>query len=254
MKTGAGIHMQYAGKAGWRLTTYPTLGSTNDLARALPPWSAVTARRQSAARGRFGRSFVSDAGGLWLSAVLPADGRPAQWIGFSLMVGAHLLRFLRALGVPQARLRWPNDLMAGGKKIAGLLIEQDARETLTVGLGLNVTNSPWSIDPTLAATTSRLADLLPATPDLDSLTVGVLDALADAHAAMLTGGLSAAIAELNPHWAESRPVELALLGGSSLRGCFTGLDPHGNLRILDASGRETIVEHRHVQRLHELTP
>ena len=105
------------GQAGWQLEVHHEVASTNDLARALTAWKAVRAERQTAGRGRFGRSFVSDPGGLWISAVVPATGDPAQWNGFSLMVGCHLLRMLAQLGVPAVRLRWPNDLMTGSKKL-----------------------------------------------------------------------------------------------------------------------------------------
>ena len=103
------------GSAGWRFFRYETVASTNDLARNLLPWSAVCAMAQTAGRGRFGRSFVSDPGGLWLSATLPAEGGAGRWSGFSLMVGCHLLRVLENLAVPDVRLRWPNDLMSAKK-------------------------------------------------------------------------------------------------------------------------------------------
>ena len=239
------------GRAMWQLASYDSLASTSDLARELPAWNAVCARRQSAGRGRFGRPFVSDEGGLWISAVLPAGAEAARWTGFSLMVGNHLLRLLRQLGLPEARLRWPNDLMARDKKLAGLLIEQGAQETLTVGLGLNVLNAPWEQDASLTHTTTRLTDLLPKAPEISELAVRVLDALADAHEAMRSGGFSAAVGEFNANL-EARLVEISLLEGGTARGVFTGLDHEGNLRLADASGIIHTVPHPHVERLTEI--
>jgi BirA family transcriptional regulator, biotin operon repressor / biotin---[acetyl-CoA-carboxylase] ligase len=239
------------GSAGWRLFLYETVGSTNDLARDLPPWSAVRAASQTAARGRFGRSFVSDAGGLWLSAALPTAGEPSRWNGFSLMVGHHLLLALKRFGVPEARLRWPNDLMSGRKKLAGLLIEQGARQALTVGIGMNVRNAPWCQDASLADTTTRLADLSPTVPRLEALTILVLDALADAYHAMLRGGLNTVIHALNAQWSNCA-VEVTSMSGEIIQGRFLGLDPDANLRILAAGGHEHRVPHHHVARLKEL--
>jgi birA, biotin-[acetyl-CoA-carboxylase] ligase region len=239
-----------AGTAGWRLSTYAVVGSTNDLARKLPGWSAVRAERQTGGRGRLGRKFVSDEGGLWLSAVLPAEGAPARWTGFSLAAGLHALRAIRDLGVTDARLRWPNDILAGSRKLAGLLIEQPDAERLIVGIGVNVTNTPWQEDPTLVAT--RLADLLPSPPDLDDLCIRLLDAFADAHAAMNAGGLRPIIEQLNAGWTELRPVELELRGGDSLRGQFAGLEGNGDLRLVDAAGRTRVIAHLDVERLREL--
>jgi BirA family biotin operon repressor/biotin-[acetyl-CoA-carboxylase] ligase len=240
------------GSAGWRFFLHETVESTNDLARELPPWSAVRAVAQTSGRGRFGRSFFSDAGGLWLSATLPARGGAARWGGFSLMAGCHLLRVLENLAVPNARLRWPNDLMSGKKKLAGLLIEQGSREALTVGIGLNVHNAPWQRDRSLADTSTRLADLLPATPDLETLSILVLDALGIAHQAMLEGGLSSAVREFNAQGAPESPVEITLVSGETLSGKFAGLDRDANLRILAPCGQESLVAHHHIARLREL--
>jgi BirA family biotin operon repressor/biotin-[acetyl-CoA-carboxylase] ligase len=241
------------GSAGWRFFRYETVASTNDLARNLLPWSAVCAMAQTAGRGRFGRSFVSDPGGLWLSATLPAEGGAGRWSGFSLMVGCHLLRVLENLAVPDVRLRWPNDLMSAKKKLAGLLIEQGSRRALTVGIGMNVHNAPWQHDSSLANTSTRLADLLPVIPAMDTLAALALDAVADAHHAMLEGGLSSAVRELNSHWTTERPVEITLIAGETIGGRFMGLDQNANLRVLDPCGRERLVAHHHVAQLKELT-
>jgi BirA family transcriptional regulator, biotin operon repressor / biotin---[acetyl-CoA-carboxylase] ligase len=240
------------GHAGWRFFRYETVASTNDLARNLLPWSAVRAVAQTAGRGRFGRSFVSDPGGLWLSATLPAEGAADRWSGFSLMVGCRLLRVLETLAVPDARLRWPNDLMSAKKKLAGLLIEQGSRHTLTVGIGMNVQNAPWQHDSSLADTSTRLADLLPVIPEIDRLAALILDALADAHRETLEGGLSKAVREINAHWTTERPILVTLIAGETIEGRFLGLDQNANLRILDTSERERLVAHHHVAQLKEL--
>lgn len=240
------------GTAGWRLFHCELATSTNDLARELGPWNAVRATAQTGGRGRFGRSFVSEPGGLWISAVLPAEGGPQRWAGFSLMVGCHLVQMLEAFGVPGCRLRWPNDLMSGRRKLAGLLIEQAPSGTLVVGFGLNVTNRPWESHPELAPIASSLENELRIAPGLDELTGRTLDALADAHLAMTEGGMEAAILELNDRWSVPIPVEITLSSGGIARGRFAGLDPRGNLRLIDASDQESLVGHQSVERLVEL--
>lgn len=234
------------GQAGWRLEVHEETSSTNDLARKLPAWSAARAERQTAGRGRFGRAFVSDKGGFWISAVLPASGDLSAWNGFSLTVGGHLLRMLSRLGVPDCRLRWPNDLMAGGKKLGGILIEQ-APGAFIVGLGVNVLNTPWQEVPELASTTTRLSDELGQECEPEDLDEPVLNAIADAHASMLTGGLAVAVKEFNAQWSEPRLVEVTLLDGNLLKGEFSGLDDGGNLSV----GGLT-VPHNEVERLREL--
>lgn len=240
------------GKAGWRLFECDSAPSTNDLARDLPAWSAVRAERQTGGRGRFGRVFVSDTGGLWISAVLPADGGAGKWAGFSLMVGLHLVRMLQVLPVRSARLRWPNDLMAGSKKLGGLLIEQSAKDTLIVGFGLNVINTPWTTDPALADISTNIARVSTTIPTVNDLAVLTLDALADAHEEMEAGGMGAAIEALNPGWSEPAAVELFLSGGEKISGRFIGLDHRGNLRLLDGADCEFLVGHQSIEKLTEI--
>jgi BirA family transcriptional regulator, biotin operon repressor / biotin---[acetyl-CoA-carboxylase] ligase len=206
---------------------------------------------QTGGRGRHGRRFVSDAGGLWISAVLPADGPAAQWGGFSLRVGATLLRHLRDLGLPTARLRWPNDLMAGPRKLAGLLIEQPRAGIFIVGLGLNVTNAPWTDMPELRATSTSLAECMTNPPTPAALAPIMLEALAEAHTAMRSGGMAAAIDELNAHWRNPTPVELHLADGSLVEGDFLGLDPGGNPCLRLPAGHTTIIPHPSITRLVE---
>ncbi|MEI8312118.1 MAG: biotin--[acetyl-CoA-carboxylase] ligase, partial [Verrucomicrobiota bacterium] len=218
----------------------------------LPPWTAVRAETQTGGRGRFGRSFVSDRGGLWISAVLPADGGVAKWAGFSLMVGVHLVRMLEGLRIPSTRLRWPNDLMSGRKKLGGLLIEQSAKDVLIVGFGLNISNEPWTSDPGLEAIATSIARVSESAPSVNEVAVRTLDALADAHQAMEEGGMTAAIHELNIRWSKPVPVKLSLAGEKSVSGRFTGLDPLGNLRLLDERDFEFLVGHQSIEKLHEI--
>ena len=240
------------GKAGWTLFECGSAASTNDLARDLTAWSAVRADTQTGGRGRFGRVFVSDRGGLWISAVLPADGGLEKWAGFSLMVGVHLVRMLEDLSVPSARLRWPNDLMSGRQKLGGLLIEQSAKELLIVGFGLNISNAPWTSDPALEAISTSIARVTPSVPSVAEMAVRTLDALADAHEAMEVGGMKAAIDELNLRWSRPVPVEISLAGGETVSGRFVGLDPQGNLRLLNISDSEFLVRHQRIEKLAEL--
>ena len=208
---------------------------------------------QSKGRGRFGRAFVSQEGGLWISAAMPASGAAEQWAGFSLRVGACLLRYLKSLGISSARLRWPNDLMCGPLKVAGLLIEQPSNGMLIVGFGLNITNEPWLNDATLRSTATNLAEWIEP-PNIDAVAHGVLEALASAHAEMQTGGMAAAIEELNRSWEVPSPVEIQLATGGSVAGLFTGLDPEGHLLLLDPDGQTQRVEHPLVERLREILP
>jgi len=114
--------------------------STQTLARDLAAsgvavcGDVVVARTQSAGRGRRGRSWQSPVGGLYATWILPHDPLIA------VRSGTAVARALRGVGCPVA-LKWPNDVLVGDKKIAGLLVETSDGVSL-VGVGVNRDSEP----------------------------------------------------------------------------------------------------------------
>ncbi|NMX58168.1 bifunctional biotin--[acetyl-CoA-carboxylase] ligase/biotin operon repressor BirA [Pseudomonas edaphica] len=103
----------------------------------------VLAEQQTAGRGRRGRKWVSPfAQNLYYSLVLRIDGGLRQLEGLSLVVGLAVMQALRELGVQGAALKWPNDVLVGQKKIAGILLELvgDPADVchVVLGIGINV--------------------------------------------------------------------------------------------------------------------
>jgi len=94
----------------------------------------VVADQQTAGRGRLGRVWTSPPGGLYATFIVPSDRLLA------LRAGLAAARALEALGVA-VRLKWPNDLVVGERKLGGILIEADA-DVARVGVGINLTTSP----------------------------------------------------------------------------------------------------------------
>ncbi|HMD65561.1 MAG TPA: biotin--[acetyl-CoA-carboxylase] ligase [Stellaceae bacterium] len=138
----------------YRLLRYETVGSTNDEAKRLARDGAeggtlVWALEQTAGRGRQGRVWVSPRGNLYVSVILRPGcpvGRAAQ-LGFvaALAVGDALATiFPRLEGLSY---KWPNDVLAGGRKLAGILLESEldegqVPEFVIVGIGINLISSP----------------------------------------------------------------------------------------------------------------
>ncbi|MEI7731990.1 MAG: biotin--[acetyl-CoA-carboxylase] ligase [Verrucomicrobiota bacterium] len=143
---------------GWTLHEYADVSSTSDLAATLPPWHAVRADHQQRGRGRWRRPWVSDVGGLWITAVLPTGPDLKPWRVFPLAVGLAVVDFVRSVGVANVRLRWPNDLMVGNRKLAGLLLEEPRPGLVLAGIGINITNQPETADAALHGITTRLTD------------------------------------------------------------------------------------------------
>src|ERR1039458_118314 len=159
---------------GWHLHELALATSTNLVAANLSAGEAVRADRQTAGRGRFQRGWVSDQGGLWLSAVVPTAPKAADARALPLAGGLAVCDALRSIGLQPFRLRWPNDVLVHDRKLAGLLVDQFVPGRAVAGIGLNVFNQPETHDPGLKNQTARLADLMAAPPDLPHLTQVVL--------------------------------------------------------------------------------
>src|SRR5687767_8706746 len=96
------------------------------------------ARERPGARGRMERQWIAAEGVLWVTAALPLHGEEIGWGG--LIAGLAVCRALDGLGL-RAGVKWPNDVVSGGKKLAGVLVEGVAGQSLAaVGVGLNVRN------------------------------------------------------------------------------------------------------------------
>jgi len=153
---------------------FDSLGSTNEWLKGaarqgLPEWSVVLADRQTAGRGRHGRSWASPPGNLYLSVLWPP--LPAERVGLlPLLVGVAVAEAAAGWGI-DARLKWPNDVVVGGRKLAGILAEGVSAggeiEAVVVGVGLNLSMEPGAVPEEVrlsAVSVEALADrqLLPA--------------------------------------------------------------------------------------------
>ena len=133
---------------GWLAYVVPSLDSTNAEALRLLSSSPalpfyVLAERQTSGRGRRGRSWVSPFGeNIYYSLVLRIEGGMRQLEGMSLAVGLALLQVVRDYGVSSAGLKWPNDVLVGERKLAGILLELSGDPAdvchVVIGIGLNV--------------------------------------------------------------------------------------------------------------------
>jgi BirA family biotin operon repressor/biotin-[acetyl-CoA-carboxylase] ligase len=136
------------------LVTHDVLGSTSDEAKRLategaPHGTLVWAREQTGGRGRLDRSWVSPRGNLFMSVVLRPEAPPAQAaeLGFvaALAVAETVSAFVPA-DVP-VLLKWPNDVLAAGGKIAGILLEARSGmaglvDWVVLGIGTNIVAAP----------------------------------------------------------------------------------------------------------------
>ncbi len=230
----------------WRVDRLDSIDSTNPEARrrALAGdvgrlW--IVAAEQTAGRGRRGRTWVSPRGNLHASALLinPCPQARSPQLGF--VAGVALARAAEDLGARRARLKWPNDLVIGGGKCAGMLLEAatlpDRRVACVVGVGVDCAHAPEDVGyPTAALTRDdggsiaaselfeRLAARFEETLDLWAEGEG----FAEIRAAWLVraAGLGAIVRIDNPR--------------GRREGVFEGLDVDGRLLFRGSGGTEAI--------------
>jgi len=236
---------------GWSLQEYRVVTSTNVIAAALPPWTAVRAEVQTNGRGRFQRNWISDLGGLWLSAVVPLDKNPLMRRALPLGTGLAVCNTLRELGVSGLRLRWPNDVLVNNRKLAGLLIDQFVPGLAVVGIGLNVSNEPEKLNPSLTNSTARLADLSPKLPKLRELAALILRNLRIVLTDLDRNGAASLFVHVNELWSAPRRVELDL-DGVVCKGLFTGVDEAGRLVLSGRDGKLCFYDAHQVRHLTEI--
>ncbi|MDX9706816.1 MAG: biotin--[acetyl-CoA-carboxylase] ligase [Azospira sp.] len=218
-------------------------------ARGAPSGSVLVVDRQSAGRGRRGRFWVSSPeASLTFSLLWRFDGGVERLAGLSLAVGVAVADALAALGARGIGLKWPNDVLFAGGKLAGILVELsgDRRGTTAViGIGLNLLPPPAAAAlaapaPLLPATPpAALADALSALPERHALLAGLLCALAPTLDRFSAGGFAALRDEWQAlHAWQDAPVRVLRDGRSEIEGLCRGADLDGALRVETASGVE----------------
>lgn len=222
--------------ADWAIERYAAVGSTQDVARQrLQPGRVVVAGWQRQGRGRHGRAWTAPPGrALLFSAVLPAPEQIAPIL--PLLAGVAVCD---ALASVPAGLKWPNDVLVKGRKLAGILVERPPGPCAVVGIGINANLE--AADLPGEATTSLL--VVTGHPvDLEALLQDVLAQL-DAWLARAAAGGSQVIAQA---WRQrtgmlGRPVEV-LVSEQLVRGVAQDITDSGALLLRHPDGRvETLV-------------
>lgn len=239
-----------------RLTIVDVTGSTNDdLLEAgklgAPHGTGLAARAQTAGRGRRGHKWDSTVGNLLLSIVLRPCVNPAKFSGLAAVSGLAVLEVLEKQGLAnEIRLKWPNDLVARGRKLGGILVEaardNEGKPFAVCGIGVNVNYTPQEV-PDGGLPAIGLSDLNERVPAVDMLLDevyhAVIDAV-DAWAERLTakeedaGPLAPVhdeyIAHLN--WIGEHVIARSPAGDELARGIFQTVDGFGRACIETEDG------------------
>ncbi|MBP2339153.1 BirA family biotin operon repressor/biotin-[acetyl-CoA-carboxylase] ligase [Saccharothrix coeruleofusca] len=230
------------------LDVVASTGSTNvDLVAAArdgaPDRTVLIAEEQTAGQGRRGRGWVSPGGGLYLSVLLRPDVPPARLPWTTLLAGVALVRTARAFGV-EAAVKWPNDLLVGEAKAAGVLAETVVGQGVVVGVGVNVGRLPAEVRPGPGGLPPTSFAEAGADADRAEVAATLLTELAALDAAWRAGGGEPGplLDEYRAHCATlGKPVRVELAGSAPLLGTAVDVRADGTLVVRGEAGDEHAV-------------
>ena len=222
-------------------------GSTNAdlLARVeqLPPRQCLLALSQTAGRGRSGRSWLSSSEGSLTFSLAWKFRRPLhQLLGLPLAVGVALAETMASFDIA-AQLKWPNDVLLDGKKLAGVLIESTAARDqgvwAIIGIGLNVT-MPDALAVQIGQPAAQMDGAV--TQDRALLLARLLDALAVAMNLFEDQGFAAFQSRWNAlHAHQGKAVVIVDQGKTLHEGVACGVDANGLLLLEGSAGRIAVM-------------
>lgn len=241
---------------GAKLTIVDVTGSTNDdLLEAgkqgAPHGTGLATRAQTAGRGRRGHKWDSTAGNLLLSIVLRPRVNPAKYSGLAAVSGLAVLEALEKQGLAnEIGLKWPNDLVARGSKLGGILVEaahdNEGKPFAVCGIGVNVNYVPSEV-PDGGLPAIGLSDLNENVPAVDVLLKEVYHTVVNAvgtwadllnameeNAGPLAPVRDEYVAHLN--WIGEHVIARSPAGDELARGIFRTVDDCGRASIETESG------------------
>ncbi len=235
-----------------RIEVHPVLDSTNAFVMRQPDAHALAclAELQTAGRGRRGRVWHSPfARNLYLSLGWQFEGGAAALEGLSLAVGVAVVQSLESFGFTSLSLKWPNDILANRKKLAGILIEMSGdlsgRCQVVVGIGLNVAmpgldageireaviDQPWIDLSQLAELQSLLM------PSRNQLAAAMIHSVTSVLSEYARVGFAAYVLEWEKRNAYAGQ-EVVLSGQVDQRGLLLGVNHQGAVRLQTAEGEQ----------------
>ncbi len=207
-----------------------------------PEGTVLVAEAQVAGRGRLERAWVAPPrSGLTFSILLRPAFPSARWPWLSLLAGLAVAEPIERLGGLDVGLKWPNDVLVGERKLAGILSERSG-DAVVVGIGINV--SLRADERPVESATSLVLEGAGIT-DRDPLLRAVLRGFAEGYAALAATGGDAEVAGLRAAYAQActtigRDVRVELPGGPALSGRASGVDAEGRLLVNSATGRHAV--------------
>ena len=235
-------------RAWFKLEVHDHLESTNSylmkkISSGLAHASCVVANLQTKGRGRRGRSWQAGLGAsLTFSLLWRFQCGASALSGLSLAVGVALIRALHSLGITQAQLKWPNDVLIGREKLAGILIElqgdMEGPSAAVIGVGINL-NLPTNIKQKIDQPATDLASVSPNTINPNELLGLLLKHLAEVLSHFEQHGFTKVRDEWTKHHAyHLKPVKILHPDGRETIGNVVNVAEDGILLVSTELGEQ----------------
>ena len=211
-----------------------------------PHGSTVFAEEQTAGRGRLGRVWQSEAGGLYMSVLLRPDMMPYDAQTITLLAALAVLYAIGEETPLRPELKWPNDVLLNDKKVCGILTEISGTiekvDWIVIGIGINVGQLQFPLEIQDMATS--IAQCTPQCPPRALLAASILDMLFILYNQWMENGAADIIERILPYCSTIGKQVNYTKGREQLTGIATGIDARGRLIIDDSeyvfSGEVTV--------------
>ena len=231
---------------GRPLEVVAEIGSTNDAVMAAgragkAEGLTILADRQTAGRGRRGRPWASPAGvGLYTSVLLRPQQSPARLPLLTLVAGLGVAEAIEEIAGVAARLKWPNDVLVEGRKVAGILAETASADGevgyVVIGIGINVNRAPQDLPQGLVPVATSLALATGRPIPRGELAAALYNALDRWYLVFRQGRIESILAAGRERSATlGRPVDV-LADEEGWQGVAVDLDADGALLVREESG------------------
>lgn len=208
---------------------------------AIADGTVIAAREQSKGRGRNNRSWLSVAGkDLTFSFLLRTQMDPTEQVALPLVVGLAVATSMETLLI-QPRLKWPNDILVNGKKLAGLLVEklnnpESGESAIIVGIGVNINTEHGQISRIDQPATSLILE-----KDHEFPLTQVLDVILSHLARWIDTWEAEGFDAISPAWLQrcemlNNEISVTDTSGKVIKGTMSGLGPQGQLLLTDQAG------------------
>ncbi|MFW5882865.1 MAG: biotin--[acetyl-CoA-carboxylase] ligase [Verrucomicrobiota bacterium] len=227
------------------------LDSTNSeaerqLANGRPTPFAVVANQQSRGRGRMGRKWESDSHrNIYLSVAFRPNLSLDRMRLFSLWVGVRICKFLHERGL-DSKLKWPNDILVNGRKLAGMLtearVDTDIMRDLIFGIGLNVNSGSQDVPRELRTTATSIAQEIGEVESINLLTAELIELITVAYRESRGNSIAEELQELWPRYDGLAGLHVdGRSGNLQVSGIASGITADGALIVESESGERHLL-------------